>query len=542
MNSNFNKKLLQMDIKNISINYRQEKIAKFCSKSTYAIGKDLKDNSPMLSPQEIDRINSNIQELTIFHKKISYPTKKPKKPATNQAYAESLLAQSKMDTEFLLDQRLDSSVINYDILDINQQAVFKEFGLTFKFCPPGVLQRPYLPANPYIGTQFLEIQNGKIQYILASKNIDDLDYMIANIPIKQEKDSDAYRTSLYKVLKQEIQDQISKPFWILDSEITINLFEKVMGYHTNYFSDAQKEKRLRKQQNNELDIEAFTPACNIDWDVAILFCNRLSKMLGLKPCYLDYQGNPILSMREYWELSQVGKCPEFSTWGISTQDLNSISKDKRHFPKEIYELENVDPHQIQVNWDRSANGFRLPTTSEWIWALGTPPKIKQDETSISNKSLGKPQINDQFQMCSKTIGNSELCFDFSRECPMAQTRGWKKKTYRQERMPLDIINMDLPFDTIGKLKKDFYMGTPKQVSILEQPNIPKSQLGDLRFPLRMVKRWEFGSYSLAGKNDKSSYRGSNTNTGYSNTRYENNSINEVAGNNENTFRICKNID
>jgi hypothetical protein len=366
--------------------------------------------------------------------------------------------------------------------------------------------------------------------------MEELEYNIPNIPIKHEKSGQEYRRALVNSFGQEMQDQISKPFWILDSEITISLFEKVMGYHTNYFSDAQKEKRLRKQKNNELDIEAFTPAYSY-WDVAILFCNRLSKMLGLKPCYLDYQGNPILSMREYWELSQVGKCPEFSTWGISTQDLNSISKDKRHFPKEIYELENVDPHQIQVNWDRSANGFRLPTTSEWIWALGTPPKIKQEETPTPHKSLGKPQINDQFQMCSKTIGNSELCFDFSREHPMAQTQGWKKRTYGKE-LSIDIINKDILHDTIGKLNKDFYIGTPKQVSVLEQTNIPKSQLEDLKFPLRIVKRWNFYTCHLAEGNDKSSYRISTTTPIYD-PKYVGGGPNSYDGN---PFRICKNID
>lgn len=542
MNPQFTKKLLQLDIKNTSILNRQEKIFKFYSYISRAMETNLKDNSPMLSPQELDQINAkSLNKSVFFSKKIWATTgKKQKKATTNQDFADTLLGFSQQSTDFVLGNRLDFSVINYDVVNEMQQGFFHEFGLTFKFCPDGVLQRPYRSPNAYIDTNFLELENKAIQYVVATdQEVFDrygYDYDIKQIPKRREPT--AYRISTIQDLEKEFQVQISKPFCILDSEITISLFEKVMGYHLNYFSEAKLEKRRRKKQSNELDIDTFTPVQNIDWDVAILFCNRLSRMLGFQPCYLDYQGKPILSMREYWELAQIGQCPEFYTWGV---DESRILADRYHYPREFYELKNVDPSQIQVNWDRSANGFRLPTVSEWIWAVGTPQKTSMGKTEALDKLTGKPQINDQFQICSKTIGDSELCFDFFHEYPNAKTLGWRKKTYGDS-MSIDLVDKDLLHDTTNKLKKDFCVGKPKQVSVLDYPDIPKKQLEDLKFSLRMVNRWVFCLGSLADKEHMYPYQISNTHLISRINRNKHGSVAPQVYNGGYTFRICKNID
>ncbi len=544
MNSNLAKKILQLDIKNTSTLVRHEKVANLYTNVLRSMKKDLKNNSPMLSSKELDQVNL-IQKVAFS--RILWVGKKQKKSNTNQDFAENLLGYPKLDTDFLVEDRPDFSIINHDVVNGVQNGFFSQFGLTFKFCPSGVLQRPYRSPKTYIDTEFLEITNNNIEYVATGER-----QYNDSVGIPTRMESKEYRQMLTREFQQEFQVQISKPFWILDSEITITLFEKVMGYHMNYFSDAKKEKRKRRQTNNELDIEAFDPVENIDWDVAILFCNRLSRMLGFQPCYLDYQGNPILSMREYWELAQIGKCPEFYTWGISPENMKHIAKNEQHIPKEIYELPNLRPNQIKVNFDQSANGFRLPTTSEWIWALGTVPNTDPKKMNVLDNIVGKPkpQSNDQFQICSKRIGRAELCFDFFLEHPtvMCKKQVENKKTKKMETeygyLWVDTFNMSLLQDTTNKLKKDFYVGNPNQISILDYPNIPKEFISYLKFDLSMVERWTFCCICLDSKGKTYPYQISHTNPKYRYTRLrkDKKGIEERTLNDGHTFRICKNIE
>lgn len=105
---------------------------------------------------------------------------------------------------------------------------------------------------------------------------------------------------------------VDKPFLVSQSEITQSLYEAVMRTNPSNFKGSVSFD-IQKEKDN--------PVESVSWFDLIRFCNRLSEKQGFEPCYtLEYKRNP---RGEY-----------------------------------IDEIENVE-------WNRSANGYRLLTEREW---------------------------------------------------------------------------------------------------------------------------------------------------------------------------------
>jgi sulfatase modifying factor 1 len=106
-------------------------------------------------------------------------------------------------------------------------------------------------------------------------------------------------------------EQIKQPFLLGETEVTQELYEAVMGYNPS----------SKKSQPNA----AQKPIDTVKWYEAVIFCNKLSKMLGKRPYY---------------------RISEMFFWG-----------DKKT---------SIDSAIVQIN--ENSNGFRLPTAKEWEYA------------------------------------------------------------------------------------------------------------------------------------------------------------------------------
>lgn len=128
---------------------------------------------------------------------------------------------------------------------------------------------------------------------------------------------------------------------MLEHEVTLSLYETVMGEKPenlkkgNFAADmfgslGKKLKNKKKHYYQETGIHDNHPVVGMNFYDAIYFCNKLSKLNGLKPVYAVNGQTDV----DAWDYStHLGEFIE----GIITQDLRS-------------------------------NGYRLPTEIEWLYA------------------------------------------------------------------------------------------------------------------------------------------------------------------------------
>jgi len=116
--------------------------------------------------------------------------------------------------------------------------------------------------------------------------------------------------------------EVSMPIGFWMAETTQELYEAVMGENPSRF----------KGNASPAEIQIRRPVESVTWTKAILFCNRLSIMTGREAVYKVWGTTD-------WE--------EYLTWAVSSGSSAAVTN--------VYVVEK-------------ANGYRLPTVNEWLWA------------------------------------------------------------------------------------------------------------------------------------------------------------------------------
>lgn len=120
-----------------------------------------------------------------------------------------------------------------------------------------------------------------------------------------------------------------RDYSISRTEVTQKLYESVMGENPSYFCRDNEDLNEDEVKNLKRNTSNY-PVENVSWYDAIYFCNKLSKKNGLQPVYaVDGE----TSVRK-WD----------------------------------YEPYNDDEIYGEITQDIFADGYRLPTVEEWLYA------------------------------------------------------------------------------------------------------------------------------------------------------------------------------
>jgi formylglycine-generating enzyme required for sulfatase activity len=141
---------------------------------------------------------------------------------------------------------------------------------------------------------------------------------------------------------------ITRGYWMNETEVTQELFNAVMGNNPSTFTSGAASDETQNRR----------PVETVRWYDAIAFCNKLSLANGKEPVYS-------VSGVTDWSTLTYGSIPtsDNTTWNAAT-------------------------------WDKSKNGYRLPTEMEWMWAaMGADKSVQPNTTGYVKAFAGSTGSN-----------------------------------------------------------------------------------------------------------------------------------------------------
>jgi formylglycine-generating enzyme required for sulfatase activity len=162
---------------------------------------------------------------------------------------------------------------------------------------------------------------------------------------------------------------ISKGYWMGETEVTQELFQKVMGVNPSYFDGSSGANPAKATPRDE--IQDRRPVESVNWYAAIAFCNKLSLLDGKEPVY---------------GVNGISDWEDLAYDNIPTSD---------------------DSDWDAAEMDTSKDGYRLPTSMEWMWAAtGANTTTQPNTTGYRKPFAGSSNKDNYLDNCAWLRGNS----------------------------------------------------------------------------------------------------------------------------------------